>query len=151
MVDVAVTVLVVVLLFAVKLGGYGLAIRFAAPRLYPDRPPRTWLVATIRTIAGALATALLAGLGTLVVVVLQNDDTFGTVVGAGTAYLGQLAFRALIWGLIVVGFYDPKLANPRRALGVVAGAVALGYLLDIPEYLLAIGNLAFLMRDVRFC
>lgn len=150
--ELIVSALVVVLLLGVKWGGYALALRWGVPRLYPDRPPRALLVAALRTGAGVAATAALVGLGVGVANGLSGiDSEAGTGAGLAVAFGGQLVVRVLLAGTGLVAFYDRRLDRPARAAAFVAAAVLCGYLLDVPEYLLGAADLAWLLRDLRFC
>lgn len=150
--ELLITTLTVVLLFAVKVGGYTLALQVGIPRAFPGVPPRALAVAVLRTVLGGLGAAVLVALGALTANLLSGSDaTSGNLLGMALTFGGQLVLRTVIWLGLVALFYDRRLTRPARVLGAALAGVFLSYLLDVPEYLLAWADLAFVFRDFRMC
>ncbi len=146
------TAVTLVLLVVVKVGGYALVLNLGVPRVFPGVPTRALGVAVLRTFLGGMGAAVLVALGTLTANLASGSDADnGNLLGFGLAFGGQLLLRTLIWIGLVVLFYDRRLTRPGRVLGAAVAGVFVSYLLDVPEYLLAWADLAFVLRDFRMC
>lgn len=140
-------------LVMVKFLGNWAAIAYGIRRFYPEATAHPLLVAGLRTGLGILAAGVFALLGTATANLVSGPDSYdiATPMGLAVAYGGQLLFRALVWLLLVLAFYDRRLSQPRSALAVVAGGTVVSYLLDLPNYLIVTADLVWLLRDLRFC
>jgi len=107
---------------AVKLAGYSFAARFMSQHY--QRPRRSFLIGSIRTLIGMAAGAAYFGLWRLI----PHAEAAG-----GFGYLGGLLpVRIVEWWLLIWLFYDRQLQQRRKDWRTVAIATAWSYALDIP-------------------
>ncbi|MFO0647383.1 MAG: hypothetical protein U0326_14180 [Polyangiales bacterium] len=148
-----VSVLVLFALVAVKVLGVWAAARAFGPRLFPAATPSPMKVAWARFALGLVGTAVALGIATIVTNSLaggwsgDNRSLIGAALGFGT----QLTLRLAAWAIVVRVYYDRSFANRRSVAIAVVGGAVLSYLLDVPNALLAIADLAWVFNDVRFC
>ena len=147
--DLVVSLVVLSLLIAIKIGGVWAAARAFGPKLFPAVRPSPLRVALLRFALGLVGSGVALAVGAALSNMLMsaNRAATGTVVGLGA----QLALRVVAWLVVVRVFYDRAFADRRSVAIAALGGTALSYLLDVPNAILAIGNFVWLLRDVSFC
>lgn len=147
--EIVVSLVVLALLIAIKIGGVWAAARAFGPKLFPAAHPSPVRVALLRFALGLVGSGVAFAVGAALSNMLSSDNRaiLGTVVGLGA----QLALRVVAWLVVVRVFYDRAFADRRSVAIAAVGGTALSYLLDVPNAILAIGNFVWLLRDVRFC
>jgi hypothetical protein len=134
---------------AIRLGGSA-AYATLARRGY-ESPPRGVLFATLlREGVGFAGTGILALAAALAGALLSNLDAAPSLV-APLAVVAQVLLRFVAWLVTLVIAFDPERRALGRSVGLALGGVAVSFLLDLPVALLSAAEIAYLLRDTRFC
>jgi hypothetical protein len=146
-------VVVALAMLLVKAGGYAIAGALLARRVYrtPTVVGRALGFAATRTVAGMVVSGILVGLTSLLAVILGGAGDVGAIVLFAFGVIFQLTARIALSGVLVVAFFDRARAQLGKDATATAGLVVWSYVLDLPNYLMGFGELAFLLRDLRIC
>ena len=150
MLDVITLPLAALAMFGVKLGGYWAAGNFLAVRTYAV-PPRPWAFAWSRALGGLVMSGVLVALAVLAATVVGGYSEVAYLVSTVGYFVAQLVMRFVLSFALVLGFFDRSRQQLQRDGLVALGLTAWSYVLDVPTYLLGVGELAFFLRDFRLC